>query len=149
MTHCMVRIRCGLAISVGVFCYALMHVPDGDLMRSEKLVIDKDDKNIVRYVEVLVGRRKTMHSQQHKHAFLPMVAPACGIDPKPWADRWLQLRRELQIKLPPHHPIMPAPDQWGIATDRPIETAEAVPCSARFFLETSHMCKKGELARTP
>ena len=97
----------------------------GDLMRSEKLIIDEDDHGQVRYVEVHVGRHKTMHSQQHRHAFLPMVAPSFGIDPKPWSERWLQLRKELKIKSPPNHAIMPAPDQWGDVTDRPLETAEA------------------------
>ena len=97
----------------------------GDLMRSEKLLLDEDDDGILRYVEVHVGRHKTMHAQQHKHAFLPMVAPSLGIDPKPWADRWVQLREELKIRSPPNHAIMPAPDQWGNVTDRPLETAEA------------------------
>ena len=97
----------------------------GDLMRAEKLIIDEDDKHIVQYFEVMVGRHKTMHAQQHKHAFLPMVAPALGVDPKSWADRWLQLRQELKIQVPPRHPIMPAPDQWGDVTERPVETVEA------------------------
>ena len=94
-------------------------------MRAEKLIIDEDDKHIVQYVEVMVGRQKTMHAQQHKHAFLPLVAPALGIDPKSWADWWLQLRQELKIQVPPRHPIMPAPGQWGDVTDRPVETVEA------------------------
>ena len=97
----------------------------GDLMRAERLIVDSDDKHIVRYIEVLVGRHKTMHAQQHRHAFLPMVAPAFGIDPRSWADRWLQLRQDLKILNPLRHAIMPAPDQWGDVTDRPIETVEA------------------------
>jgi len=97
----------------------------GDLMRSEKLLIDEDEKQVVRYIEVHVGRHKTLHAQQHRHAYLPMVAPSFGVDPKPWTDRWLQLRKELKIQPPPKHPIMPAPDQWGDLTDRPLETSEA------------------------
>ena len=52
----------------------------GDLMRSERLIVDRDDENVVQYIEVHVGRHKTMSSQQHKHKFLPMVAPALGVD---------------------------------------------------------------------
>lgn len=96
----------------------------GDLKRSEKLIIDEDDDHVVSYVEVHVGRHKTMHAQQHKNAFLGMVAPSLGIDRKPWADRWLQLGKELKIQSPPQHPIMPAPDQWGDVTDRPLESAQ-------------------------
>ena len=85
----------------------------GDLMRSERLIVDRDNENVVQYIEVHVGRHKTMSSQQHKHRFLPMVAPALGVDDRPWADRWLVLRAKLQLESPPDFAIMPAPDQWG------------------------------------
>ena len=41
----------------------------GDLMRSEKLIIDEDDSGVVRYVEVHVGRHKTMHAQHTQTCF--------------------------------------------------------------------------------
>ena len=97
----------------------------GDLMRAERLIVDRDNENVVQYIEVHVGKHKTMSSQQHKHKFLPMVAPAQGVDDRPWADRWLILRAKLQLESPPDFAIMPAPDQWGDATSRPLESHEA------------------------
>ena len=99
----------------------------GDLMRSERLIIDRDNSGVIQFVEVRVGRHKTMSSQQHKHQFFAMVAPALGVDKVPWADMWLKLRTKLQLKLknPPDSAVMPAPDQWGDATDRRLESHEA------------------------
>ena len=51
----------------------------GDLMRCESIIFDMDMDDSIHYVEARVGRHKTRHSQQHRHQFLPMVAPSLGV----------------------------------------------------------------------
>ena len=57
---------------------------------------------------------KTMKSQMHRHQFLPMVAPAVGVDGSNWALAWLDVRRQLGVAWPPEGLVMPAPDRQGI-----------------------------------
>jgi hypothetical protein len=68
-----------------------------------------------------------MKSQMHRHQFLPMVAPAVGVDGSNWALAWLDVRRQLGVAWPPEGLVMPAPDRQGTPTGRPLETQE---CSA-------------------
>ena len=97
----------------------------GDLMRCETVIFDPGMDGEIHYVEARVGRHKTRHSQQHRHQFLPMVAPALGIVETPWAGRWKEIIKCLNISLPPEGCIMPAPDQFGNPCSRPLESCEA------------------------
>ena len=97
----------------------------GDLMRCESIIFDPDMDGSIHYVEARVGRHKTRHSQQHRHQFLPMVAPSLGVVVTPWAERWKEIIELLNIKLPPEGCIMPAPDQFGNPCARPLESCEA------------------------
>ena len=38
------------------------------------------------FVEVLTGHHKTMRALQHRHQFLPLIAPAVGVTSQNWAD---------------------------------------------------------------
>ena len=113
-----------------MFCGALLmaiysRARWGDLMRCESIIFDPDMDGSICYVEARVGRRKTRHSQQHRHQFLPMVAPSLGVVATPWAERWKEIIERLNIKLPPEGCVMPAPDQFGNPCARPLESCEA------------------------
>ncbi len=97
----------------------------GDLMRCESIIFDPDMDGSICYVEARGGRHKTRHSQQHRHQFLPMVAPSLGVVATPWAERWKEIIELLNIKLPPEGCVMPAPDQFGNPCARPLESCEA------------------------
>ena len=99
----------------------------GDLMRSETVVLDKDEGGNLCFLEARTGRHKTMRAQMHRHQFLPMVAPTLGIDGRQWGTPWLAVRSSLGLQLPPDGLVMPAPDAHGVATERPVESSE---CSA-------------------
>jgi hypothetical protein len=96
----------------------------GDLMRSEMAFMDYDDKGCPAFLETRTGRHKTMAAQMHRHQFLPMVAPVRGVNGKDWATPWIELRRAKGLAFPPEGLVMPAPDQHGQATERPLESGE-------------------------
>ena len=96
----------------------------GDLMRSESAFIDFDDDFKPAFIETRTGRHKTMSAQLHRHHYLPMVAPVKGIHGCDWASPWERHRKALNLCFPPEGLIMPAPDQNGMATQRPLESGE-------------------------
>ena len=93
-------------------------------MRSEAAFVDHTDEGAPAFVETRTGRHKTMSSQMHRHQFLPMVAPVTGVNRKDWATPWVQLRQRMGIHFPPTGLIMPAPDQHGGISERPLESGE-------------------------
>ena len=96
----------------------------GDLMRSEMAFVDYDDTGRPAFLETRTGRHKTMAAQMHRHQFLPMVAPVRGVNGKDWATPWIELQRAKGLSFPPEGLVMPAPDQHGQATERPLESGE-------------------------
>ena len=114
-----VKMFCG-AVLMAVYCRSRW----GDLMRAEAVIEDCDKDGLLCYLEARTGRHKTMKSQMHRHQFLPMVAPACGIDGSNWGLAWLDVRRQLGIAWPPEGLVMPSPDRQGTPTCRPLETQE-------------------------
>ena len=96
----------------------------GDLMRSEMAFLDYDDTGRPAFLETRTGRHKTMAAQMHRHQFLPMVAPVRGVNGKDRATPWVELRRAKGLSFPPEGLVMPAPDQHGQATERPLESGE-------------------------
>ena len=117
-----IKMFCG-AVLMAVYCRSRW----GDLMRAETVIEDCDKHGVLCYLEARTGRHKTMKSQMHRHQFLPMVAPAVGVDGSNWALAWLDVRRQLGVAWPPEGLVMPAPDRQGTPTGRPLETQE---CSA-------------------
>ena len=96
----------------------------GDLMRTEHVIVDTDNRGQLQFLEARTGRHKTMRAQMHRHQFLPMVAPCHGIDGKDWGSVWIQVRDSLQVAWPPEGLIMPAPGLQAQVTSRPLETQE-------------------------
>ena len=79
-----------------------------DAQHAVKISFDKYD-GCSHYVEVLTGHHKTMRALQHRHQFLPLIAPATGITQQNWADIWEKVRSELGIDAELGHALMPAP----------------------------------------
>ena len=96
----------------------------GDLMRSESAFIDLDEGGRPAFIETRTGRHKTMSAQMHRHQFLPMVAPIKGINGEDWATPWMERRKSKGLELPPNGLVMPAPDKYGEASQRPLESGE-------------------------
>eukprot|EP00435_Cladocopium_sp_Y103_P065682 s14_g27.t1 len=96
-----------------------------DATHSANLLADKDTAGSIWYLEAQCATHKTMHAAMYKHRMLPLVAPALGVVAQPWADRWLQVRQALGIKLPPRHALVPAPALDGSPSKRPLTASEA------------------------
>ena len=60
-----------------------------------------------------------------RHAFLPLTAPGLGVTEKGWAVHWNKARMDLDIEDLKIFPLMPAPDEGGVPSVRPLSTAEA------------------------
>ena len=65
-------------------------------------------------MEVLTGHHKTMRALQHRHQFLPLIAPAAGVVEQNWALLWEGVRAELGINMDLGHALMPAPSESGL-----------------------------------
>ena len=96
----------------------------GDLMRAEYVLVDCDSSGKACYLEARVGSRKTMQSQQHRHQFLPMVAPGVGVTEDRWIEQWLGVRQTLSLSLDQGR-VMPAPQPDGSTGARPLDSQEA------------------------
>ena len=96
----------------------------GDLMRAEKVLIDRDSSGEACYLEARVGSHKTMQSQQHRHQFLPMVATAKGLVESNWIEQWLEVRYCLSLDFS-RDGVMPAPQPDGQPGARPLDSQEA------------------------
>lgn len=96
-----------------------------DAMHSHSLLPDVDESGITRYLEATSAVHKTMHASIYRHRMLPLVAPAEGVVKTPWVDRWMEVRKHLNIRMPPDHALMPAPSSGGQPTQRPLSATEA------------------------
>ena len=96
----------------------------GDLMRAEYVLVDCDSSGKACYLEARVGSHKTMQSQQHRHQFLPMVAPGSGVTEDLWIEQWLAVRQTLSLSLDQGR-VMPAPQPDGSPGARPLDSQEA------------------------
>ena len=96
-----------------------------DAMHANKLMLDADEHDVTQYIEAETAIHKSMHAEIYRHRYLPLVAPALGVTSEPWVDRWMQVRRALNIRLPPEHPLMPAPAGDGSPLQRALTATEA------------------------
>ena len=96
----------------------------GDLMRSETVLIDRDSSGFACYLEARVGSHKTMQSSQHRHQFLPMIAPGKCIVDENWIEQWLEVRQLLSLDFDKDG-VMPAPQPDGLPGARPLDSQEA------------------------
>ena len=93
-------------------------------MRAETVLIDCDSNGVACYLEARVGAHKTMQSQQHRHQFLPMVAPCEGVRSGNWIEQWLRVRNVFSFDLD-SNVVMPAPQADGSPGVRPLDSQEA------------------------
>ena len=77
------------------------------------------------YVEALTGLHKTVRALQHRHQFLPLVAPAVGVTEQNWGVLWENVRKELSISFENGFPLMPAPMENGLPGKRALDSEEA------------------------
>ena len=97
-----------------------------DLMHTEKILWDEDDRGILTFIECSVDVRKTAHARQMKGVLLPVLAPATGVSESNWGTLWRQARQSLGIKDPQDGGVMmPAPDADMGVTTRNLESDEA------------------------
>ena len=97
----------------------------GDVMRAERVIVDKDDQGNVCYLEARVGIHKTMQAQMHRREFLPMTPPSPGLWETNWAETRLKVREELQVPFHETALVMPAPQLDASAGERPLDSQEA------------------------
>ena len=79
-----------------------------DLMHCDQVLLDRDDNDILRFVEGHTATHKTMRA----------TVADC------WPQFWLESRHMAGVMLPPFHCIMPAPDQDGNPAKRPLTSTE-------------------------
>ena len=97
----------------------------GDAQHSTKIEWDMDVDGQLCYVECATAVHKTCRALNMKHSFLPLTAPGRGISDTNWASSWRRARVELGISDLNAFPLMPAPDDCGQATVRPLNASEA------------------------
>ena len=96
-----------------------------DAQHIEDLCFDLSDEGEVVFIEGSTGVHKTARALQLRHTFLPLTAPAVGVHPLNWGERWKKVRELLRIDNIKVYPPMPAPTAAGMATSRPLSTVEA------------------------
>ena len=87
-----------------------------DLQQAEDVSLDRyEDGHAV---------RKCRHSSVFRNTFLPAVAPGWGVVHDDSSSTWWALRETLGKDRKSMHPTMPAPDDLGRPTVRPLATDE-------------------------
>lgn len=95
-----------------------------DAQQASSLLFDCDETGSAAYVEASTGVHKTVHALQHKHQFLPLVAPAVGVCENNWADIWKDVRKQLGLAIGPNCPLFPAPNEDGTPGKRFLTSQE-------------------------
>ena len=96
-----------------------------DAQHSQFLEWDMDTDGNICFVECSTAVHKTCRALNMRHSFLPLPAPGVGITEDCWAACWRRARTDLDIEDLGCFPLMPAPDEGGVASVRPLSTAEA------------------------
>lgn len=94
-----------------------------DLQHTDSVEFDPDDKSPV-YVELKIKEFKTKKANAWRGGILTAVAPALGVVKGEWVSTWWMLRSALDAPLASGFPVMPAPDESGVATLRPLGSGE-------------------------
>ena len=109
------------------------------------------------YLEARVCRTKSSMNLERKTRYLSVVAPIYGLEPQPWACKWMELLDEAKVPRGPGKPLMPSPAEGGGWSSTPI-SAEASSAWLRSLLVTagqpaevvlkygSHSCKSTVLS---
>ena len=112
-----------------MFCGAVLFVVYSrarwsDAQHSSSLTFDRDGDNVC-FVEAVTGLHKTMRALQHRHQFLPLVAPSVGVTEQNWGKLWELVRKELKVSFEDGFPLMPAPLENGEPGKRALDSEEA------------------------
>ena len=112
-----------------MFCGAVLFVTYArarwsDAQHSSSLTFDRDGDTVC-FVEAVTGLHKTMRALQHRHQFLPLVAPSTGVTAQNWGELWERVRKELNISFDDGFPLMPAPLESGEPGKRALDSEEA------------------------
>ena len=95
-----------------------------DAQHGTSIVFD-EDQGEVQFVEVVTGLHKTMRALQHRHQFLPLVAPSIGVTKQNWGSIWKQVREELGVDVEQGFALMPAPLDDRTPGKRALDSQEA------------------------
>jgi hypothetical protein len=95
-----------------------------DAQHATQILFDRAEGDI-HFVEVLTGHHKTMRALQHRHQFLPLIAPATGVTGQNWAALWESVRDEMGISMDLGHALLPAPLDTGEPGKRALDSQEA------------------------
>ena len=107
------------AILLAVYCRARWM----DLQCSETLVLDGSVDDPI-YVDVTTARHKTMQTRLQKFLFRTMTAPRLRVDARQWIGAWVERCKSVGFTPWEGYPVMPAPDQYGRPSLRPLDSAE-------------------------
>ena len=88
--------ECYIAATLLFMVYA--RARHSDLRRSKSLIVDSDESGCPVFLECEVLNPKQSKQSRRRNMFLSLVAPAEGICPEPWAQRWLELRSSLGLR---------------------------------------------------
>ena len=116
-----------------------------DMQHSDSMTLDPP--SWPSYIELKISHHKTKHANSWLGGLLCAVAPSVGIEEGNWVYTYVNLRLQLGVSLEDGFPIMPAPDQSGMPTRRPLSTAEVRKWIAVLLGDTterkltSHSCK--------
>ena len=104
-------------------CYARARWSDAQHV--EALIPDADESGILQFIECSTKVHKTARALHMKNIALPLVAPCFGISDHNWGSVWLEMRAKMGIESFELFPLMPAPNEEGSPTVRPLSTSEA------------------------
>jgi hypothetical protein len=95
-----------------------------DLQLAEEIIEDYTDEGDG-YIEALSRFIKTSVSMNQKNMLMPLVAPARGIHPNPWAPRWMAERQRQGLDLSKFKCLLPTPGVDGLWHDYPVTSSGA------------------------
>ena len=91
---------------------------------SSKLSLDHDGEKAY-FVEAVTGWHTTVRVLQHRHQFLPLVAPSIGVVDSNWVELWEIVRKELGVSFEAGHLLTPAPLESGTTGKCALDSQEA------------------------
>eukprot|EP00435_Cladocopium_sp_Y103_P009332 s3793_g2.t1 len=95
-----------------------------DLQQAESCLLDTDELGVLSYIELRISDHKTKNSSAFKNCFLHACARALGVTEDPWIEEWVKVREELGVSFETGHPTMPAPQNDGTPSRRPLSSEE-------------------------
>ena len=95
-----------------------------DVQHATQILFDRAEGDI-HCVEVLTGHHKIMRALQHRHLFLPLIAPATGVTAQKWATLWESVRDEMGISMDRGRVPLTAMMDAGETGKRALDSQEA------------------------